>query len=47
MGENDDFPHAWKAAVIFFALAGLLLTFIKVTAIDSNVHPSDRHVIIT
>lgn len=25
-GENDDFPHAWKAAVIFFALAGLLLT---------------------
>lgn len=27
MGENDDFPHAWKAAVIFFALAGLLLTF--------------------
>jgi hypothetical protein len=22
MGENDDFPHAWKAAVIFFALDG-------------------------
>lgn len=27
MGEDDDFPHAWKGSVVFFALAGVLLTF--------------------
>lgn len=26
IAENDDFPHAWKATVICFALAALLLT---------------------
>ncbi|KAK3095570.1 hypothetical protein FSP39_016186 [Pinctada imbricata] len=24
-GPNDDFPHAWKASLVLFALAGLLL----------------------
>ena len=33
--SNDDFPHAWKAALIFFALAGSLLSFAMILAILS------------
>lgn len=32
---DSDFPHAWKAAVIFFALAGLLLSLAMIMAVFS------------
>ncbi|XP_033725413.1 LHFPL tetraspan subfamily member 2 protein-like [Pecten maximus] len=32
---DDDFPHAWKAALVFFALAGLLLSFSMILAVLS------------
>ncbi|XP_060083569.1 LHFPL tetraspan subfamily member 2 protein-like [Ylistrum balloti] len=32
---DDDFPHAWKAALVFFAIAGLLLSFAMILAVLS------------
>ena len=32
---NDDFPHAWKAVLVFFALAGLLLLVAMIFAVLS------------